>query len=112
MNISPSLLIPTTHLTSNGIPALFNNLTIACTPLTSSNVRGTADKSTSMQSKVSRIADERWAIGGVLSDGRLATEPPVDDSAIMGVCREVVKSTTRIYNAAQHKDKTSIVVPY
>ena len=112
MNVGPSLLIPTTHLTSRGVPALFNNLTTACTPLTSSNVRSAADESTSTQSKVSRIAEERWAIGGVLSDGGLGIEPPADDSVIMGVCREVVKSATRIYNAAQHKDETSIVVPY
>ena len=36
----------------------------------------------------------------------------MDDGVIMDVCREVVKSATRIYNAAQHKGEHLIVVPY
>lgn len=107
-----SLLIPITYLTSRGVPALFNNLTTACTPLTSSNVRSAADESTSTQSKVSRIAEERWATEDVLSGGTPETGLPTDDGMIMDVCREIVKSATKIYNATQHEDKhRSRVVP-
>lgn len=103
MSIALSLLIAIPYLTSRGVPALFNNFTTACTPLTSSNVRSAADESTSTQSKVSRTADERWATEDVLPDDRPATELSTHDGVIMDVCREVVKSATRIYNAAQHK---------
>lgn len=105
MSVAPSLLMAISDLTSRGVPALFNNFTTACTPLTSSNVRSAVDESTSTQSKVSRIAEERWAIEDVFSDNGLEIELSTDDGVITDVCREVVKSATRTYNATQHQDE-------